>query len=210
MMTMISHHGSNSWRFESPSRHQIRFTMLPVRPTDISFHFPYVSRILARCRETKYEEILDKHNQLSITGRDGTNVTDGIGSLWDYQLGKFTAETGDFTVINDDFKDDVCLMRVIGAVKEDAAKHGKLIGRIRFMRLKPKTCLTLHKDPDEFRYHMPLETSYNCFFVVGTCVFRMPKVGQVYLLDTREEHTAINASNNDRIHLVFDTFDAKP
>jgi aspartyl/asparaginyl beta-hydroxylase (cupin superfamily) len=97
-------------------------------------------------------------------------------------------------------------MTMVNAVKEDAEKRGKMIGRIRFMRLKPKTCLTLHRDPDEFRYHIPLETGFNCFFVVGEQIYRMPTLGETYLLDTRDVHTAVNASNHNRIHIVFDTY----
>lgn len=180
--------------------------MLPVRSAEIAFPLMYIPKVLALCKQEKYREIFDKHNQLSITGRDGTNVTDGIGSLFDYTLKKFTAATSDFITINNDFKDDPYLMTMVNSVKDDAAKHGKKIGRIRFMRLLPKTCLTLHKDPDEFRYHIPLETGYNCFFVVGTDVYRMPLLGETYLLDTREEHTAVNASTHNRIHIVFDTY----
>jgi hypothetical protein len=181
--------------------------MLPVRPADISFPLMYIPHVLRLCKQEKYREIFDKHNQLSITGRDGTNVTDGIGSLFDYDLKRFTAATSDFTTINNDFKDDPILMCLVNAVKEDAEKRGKAIGRIRFMRLLPKTTYTLHKDPDEFRYHIPLETGYNCFFVVGEQVYRMPLVGETYLLDTRDVHTAVNASTHNRIHIVFDTYD---
>ena len=180
--------------------------MDPVRSADISFPLQYIDHVRRIYKQDKYREILDKHNQLSITGRDGTNVTDGIGSLWDYDKRMFTASTNDFITVNDDFKDDPYLMCMINAVKEDAEKKGKLIGRIRFMRLLPKTCLTLHKDPDEFRYHIPLETGFNCFFVVGEQVYRMPTLGETYLLDTRDLHTAVNASIHNRVHIVFDTY----
>jgi hypothetical protein len=180
--------------------------MLPVRPAGISFPRTVIPSVLALCKQEKYREIFDTHNQLSITGRDGANVTDGIGSLWDYTLKRFTAKTEDFITVNDDFKDDQYLMAMVTSVKEDAALRGKQIGRIRFMRLKPKTCLTLHKDPDEFRYHIPLETNENCFFVVGEHIYRMPILGETYLIDTRDVHTAVNASNETRIHIVFDTY----
>lgn len=96
--------------------------MLPVRLADISFPLMYIPKVLALCKQEKYSEIFDQRNQISITGRDGTNVTDGIGSLWDYDLKKFTAATSDFITINDDFKDDPYLMCMINAVKEDAEK----------------------------------------------------------------------------------------
>lgn len=180
--------------------------MLPVRLADISFPLMYIPPVLALCKDEKYRTIFDETNQIAITSRDGTSYTDGIGSLYDYTLKQFTRKTSDFITVNDDFKDNKYLMTMINAVKEDADKHGKLIGRIRFMRLLPKTCLTLHRDPDEFRYHIPLETGHNCFFVVGESVYRMPTLGETYLLDTRDVHTAVNASTHNRIHIVFDTY----
>ena len=95
---------------------------------------------------------------------------------------------------------------VIERVREVASQDGVKIGRIRFMYLLPKTCYTLHVDLEEFRYHVPLVSNKRCFFVNADQVERMCGIGQLYRFRTREPHTAVNASTETRIHLVFDTY----
>lgn len=81
-----------------------------------------------------------------------------------------------------------------------------LINRIRFMNMAPITCLSYHIDPEEIRYHIPLITNEDAFFIVDDTVQRMPEVGRLYSLRTNVKHTAINGSRNeDRLHLVFST-----
>lgn len=80
------------------------------------------------------------------------------------------------------------------------------IDRIRFMNMTPITCLSYHVDPDSIRYHIPLITDADAFFVVDDKVERMPDVGRLYSLQTNVKHTAINASiSENRLHLVFST-----
>lgn len=83
---------------------------------------------------------------------------------------------------------------------------GIIINRIRFMNMSPITCLSYHVDPDEFRYHIPLITTEDAFFVVEDEVLRMPELGRLYRLQTNVRHTAINGSmDKNRLHLVFST-----
>lgn len=80
------------------------------------------------------------------------------------------------------------------------------INRIRFMNMSPISCLSYHTDPDHIRYHIPLITNNDAFFVVEDIVERMPDAGTLYSLRTNVKHTAINASlNQNRLHLVFST-----
>lgn len=80
------------------------------------------------------------------------------------------------------------------------------IDRIRFMNMTPITCLSYHIDPDPIRYHIPLITDTDAFFVVGDTVERMPEIGRLYSLPTNVRHTAINASASaNRLHIVFST-----
>jgi hypothetical protein len=80
------------------------------------------------------------------------------------------------------------------------------IDRIRFMNMTPITCLSYHIDPDSIRYHIPLITDTNAFFVVDDKVERMPDIGRLYSLQTNVKHTAINASTSaNRLHIVFST-----
>lgn len=73
--------------------------------------------------------------------------------------------------------------------------------RTRLMKLKPTTCYSYHKDPT-VRLHIPLETNEKCFFVIDDEVHRYPADGNYYIIDTTKMHTAVNASFEERLHLV--------
>ena len=67
--------------------------------------------------------------------------------------------------------------------------------------MKPKTCYTYHKDYTK-RIHIPIITNEKCMFIIDDEVVRFPADGDYYLVDTTKMHTAINASFEDRIHIV--------
>ena len=73
--------------------------------------------------------------------------------------------------------------------------------RVRLMRLKSKTCYSYHQDQGK-RFHIPLITNENCFFVIDDKIKRYPANGNWYIIDTTKKHTAVNASWEDRIHLI--------
>jgi len=73
--------------------------------------------------------------------------------------------------------------------------------RGRFMLLQHKTCLTYHKDPSK-RIHIPIYTNNDCMMIIDDQVYRLP-FGATYLVDTTVPHTALNASKDPRVHLVF-------
>ena len=73
--------------------------------------------------------------------------------------------------------------------------------RSRVMKMKSKTCYTYHIDPT-CRMHIPLKTNENCFFVIEDEVIRLPADGKSYRVDTTKKHTFVNASFEDRIHIV--------
>lgn len=73
--------------------------------------------------------------------------------------------------------------------------------RSRLMKLKPSACYSYHKDASE-RIHIPLITNENCFMIIEDELFRYPADGSHYLINTTKMHTAINASKEDRIHIV--------
>jgi hypothetical protein len=149
------------------------------------------------------EERWNKLNQFSL--RETSDWFEGVGSLYDYDTKTWTNATSNFkapcTKIAGTYLD-----HVIKVVEELGQEENVKIGRVRVMRLRPKTCLTLHKDTDEFRFHIPLQTSLKSFFVEGGIVERMPVVGRLYRFKTNNWHTAVNASTEDRTHIVFDTY----
>jgi len=73
--------------------------------------------------------------------------------------------------------------------------------RTRVMNLKSKTCYTYHKDLSK-RIHIPVETNKDCFMIINNEVKHYPADGNYYVVDTTQYHTALNASNQDRVHLV--------
>mgnify|MGYP001424922260 CR=1 FL=1 len=73
--------------------------------------------------------------------------------------------------------------------------------RARIMNLGPKTNYTYHQDPTK-RFHIPLITNDSCFFVIDDKVVRYPANGNYYIVDTTKLHTAINASSENRVHIV--------
>ena len=72
--------------------------------------------------------------------------------------------------------------------------------RSRMMNLKSKTCLSYHKDPT-VRFHMPVITNESCFIIIDKEVHHLP-VGKCYIIDSTLPHTAVNASFEDRIHII--------
>ena len=73
--------------------------------------------------------------------------------------------------------------------------------RVRLMKLKSKTCYSYHQDLGK-RFHIPIITNDNCFFVIDDKIVRYPADGNWHIIDTTKKHTAVNASWEDRIHLI--------
>lgn len=183
------------------------YTIMSITPLDKQFDVPRI-----------YQDITDrifadsafdfarfgKINQFSL--RDGIDWFDGTGSLYDYSTGEYKAKTSDYVTTSGRLV-GTYLASAISEIEKFALETDQVrIGRIRIMRLAPKTCYTLHTDREEFRYHIPLVTDEKCFFLIDNQVYRMPNVGQLYKFRTNAEHTAVNASFQSRTHLVFDTF----
>jgi hypothetical protein len=104
----------------------------------------------------------------------------------------------DFTTINEEFRDT--------AFEEFLHQLPFPYRRARLMRLGKKTCLTIHNDTC-LRYHLAIKTNPACFLVqmdgrVGT-FHHVPADGYLYEMDGTQNHTAINASKEERIHLVI-------
>lgn len=76
------------------------------------------------------------------------------------------------------------------------------ITRLRWMSLAPRGCYSFHQDLT-WRLHIPVLTSKEAFFL-----FRSPTQlvnldeGQCYRVNTMETHTALNTSQEERVHLV--------
>lgn len=82
--------------------------------------------------------------------------------------------------------------------EELKANYG--IGRIRIMKSDPHLCLSWHADRTQ-RIHYPLKTQEGCFMVIEDEVKHLEK-NKWYLTNTLHYHTAFNASEESRIHLL--------
>ena len=151
---------------------------------------------------------LGSDTQVCLTHRPGQEpYKDGCGSAYiDNDLNQKIFDEKDFTELVGQHENPI--YSIIEQVKAIALEnYGLSIGRIRFMTQNPKTCLSYHRDIEEFRFHIPLHTNIRCFFVVNDRVFRMPKEGHLYTLKTDQYHTPVNANISfARTHLVFTTY----
>lgn len=79
------------------------------------------------------------------------------------------------------------------------------LGRVRLMKSKPKSCLSWHVD-NSVRLHFPIKTQNGCFMIIEDEVKHL-KSNSWHLTNTICYHTAVNASMEDRIHLVVAVLD---
>jgi len=117
----------------------------------------------------------------------------------------------EFTILNEEFRDT--------ALEDLMRRLPFPYRRARLMRMPKKSCLTIHNDTC-LRYHYAIKTNPACFLVhmtgnVGE-FHHVPADGYLYEMDGTKTHTAVNASKQERIHLVisslkFDNIrDARP
>lgn len=144
-------------------------------------------------------------NQLGITHRPGAEniVLDASGSLYDKKLEKFIGKESDFTLWN---PNTPSYTRSI--IEQLAEYESTAFGRIRFMRLMPKTGLSVHPD-FEMRYHLVINTNKYAYFgehvgeeVAAKC-YHVPADGYFYKVDTTREHFVYNGGWEPRVHLVI-------
>lgn len=141
----------------------------------------------------------------AMTDQQGLDY--GAESLYDYTTNTYTKRQEDYDATMD-FIQDTYTQSVIEQMTEDIGhQHHYDIGRVRFLALKPKQCLTMHIDTEsETRFHIPIQTNRGALFIVDNTIVTMWDIGKVYQLDVQKPHTAINASREIRVHMVFDAY----
>lgn len=138
----------------------------------------------------------------SILSDEG--LTYGCGSLSDYP----GLKESDFDTLTGELK-HLYVSNIIQAIEDYTKVHfNTKIGRARIMILRGKSCLTWHTDKEDARrFHVPIITNDGCMFVHETptqrVVSQMLDVGRLYSFNSSIPHTAINASRDDRVHLVL-------
>jgi hypothetical protein len=129
----------------------------------------------------------DWQNQKTITYDNGTKET-----IVPWR--KEGLKEQDFNVVCEQFK---------GTIFEEAYEELNskfILGRVRLMTLASKRCLTWHKDTSP-RIHYPFITELENFMIIEDEVKHLPN-NTWWLTDTTHNHTALNGSTKDRIHLV--------
>ena len=131
----------------------------------------------------------------------------GVGSLY-YDWGNATTINGktvvptrdnppteaDFTQLCDVWRGTV-VEAMYGAITERY-----VVGRVRIMTSKSKSCLSWHRD-DTTRLHYPIKTQAGCMMIIENEVMHLP-ANRWCLTDTLKYHTAVNSSMEPRVHLV--------
>jgi hypothetical protein len=151
-------------------------------------------------------------NQIGLNHRANATNTwlDAAGSLYDRSNKVQLGNELDFNIWNSE-----CPSYVMNEIK-NLVDHEKFkLGRVRFMRLKPKTGLSVHNDA-EFRYHFVVETNQYSYIShkhfkqsrlaelpIQTVSYHIPADGNWYLVDTTQIHYVYNGGDTDRIHLVI-------
>jgi Aspartyl/Asparaginyl beta-hydroxylase len=144
-------------------------------------------------------------NQLGLTYRPNADypLGDAGGSLYDPATNSFTSSETDFT----EWTDVEPYTKNI--IEQFSTFVDSKFGRIRYMRLMPKTGLSVHAD-FECRYHYVLETNKYAYFgeavsdndLSAKC-YNIPADGSFYRVDTTREHFVYNGGWEPRIHLVI-------
>jgi len=136
-----------------------------------------------------------------------SDVFYGRGSLfydWDNKKeidGKIEIPLRDVPLKESDFNTLCTQFR--GSLFEDiyqALRKKYNIGRLRIMKMRPKTCLTWHQD-DTTRVHYPIKTHKGCMMIIDSKVKHLPEMTW-WETNTLPHHTTINAGTVDRLHLV--------
>jgi hypothetical protein len=141
-------------------------------------------------------------NQIGLTYRKNAQNLwkDCVGSLYDRETGLDIANEQDFTELNPNMPD-----YVKSKLHELAILENIQLGRIRFMRLMPKTGLSVHAD-SSVRYHFVLKTNPHAYiahtFQAGALCFHIPADNNFYKVDTTKHHFVYNGGHEPRIHLV--------
>lgn len=151
------------------------------------------------------------NNQICLTHKvDSNNIWfDSSGSLYNKETKKYIGDELDYRNWNIDSN-----WYIHQQVKSLECKESFKHGRVRIMRLLPKTGLSVHCDR-EYRYHLVLKTNTESYIAVNmnniiaqsgvttsAICYHIPCDCHWYKIDTRKKHWVYNGGNSERIHLV--------
>lgn len=140
-------------------------------------------------------------NQVCLTHRENSldPYYEATGALYDFDQKVFYFKEGDMRIFHEAWRSSY-LYDVYIQLREIIPYP---IFRLRFMKLMPISCLSLHHDPT-MRLHIPIETNENCLFIFKNQIpVHLPADGSAYIVDTRQIHTVLNGDRKaSRLHFV--------
>lgn len=145
-------------------------------------------------------------NSLGLNYRPGAlnPWADSFGSLYDKETQQLIGTELDYSEWHPEGLD-----YTKEKIFELAERFKFKVGRCRYLRLMPKTGLSIHTDMEP-RFHLAIETNPKCLIartVTGqeesALCYHIPADGFFYKVDTTKEHFVFNGSWEPRIHLVI-------
>mgnify|MGYP006293559679 CR=1 FL=1 len=169
-----------------------------------------VDKLVADYKTISNQFPRDQINLTKIAGMDDNKaVTFGSGSLWNDIKQQYIAHENDWSQPIQLFANSYTIQYVLPLLNDIASQYNCVVGRLRYLTLQPKRCLTYHIDKlDYLRLHIPVITSPGAMFIHDYQVSVMHDIGHVYLFDDKAQHTAVNASRQPRTHLVASIYDS--
>ena len=142
-------------------------------------------------------------NQINLTSRyqENQDPYQETGSIYSREENKSVTKESEYKYFIKKFE-GTYFHKLFSEVAEKSVLP---IGRVRFLKLKAKACYSVHRD-NSIRYHIALHTNPECYLVFkNQGLIHIPADGQCYATNTLLEHSAMNGSLEERIHLVFST-----
>jgi hypothetical protein len=181
-----------------------------IRRLDIISDVSLVNGDLATILTEANFEYCEQIGLKNISGPLNDKWYDSCGSLYTKSNGRKMLSERDYTEWN--ITADLYVRQQIELLEQTLNIK---TGRVRFMRLLPKTGLSVHRDA-ELRYHLVLKTNPNAYIAHATgdinplhsdlpttaACYHIPQDGHWYEIDTRETHWVYNGGWEERIHLV--------
>lgn len=140
-------------------------------------------------------------SQISLQHRKGDEENpwhSGVGTIGEWQGDEWVPyfDERDFNILNPQLE-NTYFAQVLRSMPFKPV-------RSRLMKMPPKKCYSIHVDETN-RYHLALQTNYHARFIFTKAerIYHIPADGNIYWVDTIQEHTAINGGKEDRIHLVM-------
>lgn len=156
-----------------------------------------IDKLKEDCNYVLSQYDFNKHNQICFQNTtEDYDVYEGTGDARLSHCPMYGLKETDFKYFNPEFNNTI--------FKHIYDVFPFKIGRMRLAKLPAKKCYWMHTDPGMTRFHFAIHSNKDCLMVYRDYgAIHIPDDGFCYKMKTEEYHTAINASKEDRIHLLI-------